>query len=217
MPDGPRGRTVHESTWITLYMTASSNLAQLPVTDRHVKPAQIAHFVIYTSRFAEATAWYKAFLGASATFEDEKLAFLTYDDEHHRVAIAYLPGLAQQPKQVASIHHIAFTYGTLWELLVTWKRLAEQAILPYWTVNHGPTTSMYYADPDGNRIEFQVDNFATADEAKAYCSLPEFQENSVGVEFDPEDLLLRLNAGESEAALKKRPNIGPRSILTSRA
>jgi hypothetical protein len=68
---------------------------------------------------------------------------------------------------------------------------------------------MYYADPDGNRIEFLVDNFATAGGAKAYCALPEFANNSVGVEFDPADLLRRLEAGESESVLKKRPNIGP--------
>jgi catechol 2,3-dioxygenase-like lactoylglutathione lyase family enzyme len=198
-------------------MNASTNIATLPVMDYRIKPAQIAHFVIYTSQFAAATAWYKAMLNCTATFEDDKLAFLTYDDEHHRVAIASMPGLAQQPKQAASIHHIAFTYRTLWELLVTWKRLSDLGILPYWTVNHGPTTSMYYADPDGNRIEFQVDNFASCEEATVFCASPEFAENSVGVEFDPEDLLQRLNAGESEAVLKRRPNIGPRNISTSRA
>ena len=198
-------------------MTASTNLASLPVAENRIKPAQIAHFVLYTSRFAEAVAWYKSVLNCTATFEDDKLAFLTYDDEHHRVAIASMPGLTEQPKNAASIHHIAFTYRTLRELLVTWQRLSAQGIAPYWTVNHGPTTSMYFADPDGNRIEFQVDNFASAEEAKAYCALPEFQENSVGVEFEPEDILRRLNAGESEAVLKRRPNIGPRSISTSRA
>jgi catechol 2,3-dioxygenase-like lactoylglutathione lyase family enzyme len=198
-------------------MNASSTVTTLPVTEHRIKPAQIAHFVIYTSRFIEAVAWYKAMLNCTATFENDNLAFLTYDDEHHRVAIAAIPGLAEQPKQTASIHHVAFTYRTLWELLVTWKRLSEQGFLPYWTVNHGPTTSMYYADPDGNRIEFQVDNFASSEEAKAYCASPEFRENSVGVEFEPEVLLGRLNAGESEAVLKRRPNIGPRSISTSRA
>jgi catechol 2,3-dioxygenase-like lactoylglutathione lyase family enzyme len=198
-------------------MTASSNLASIPAAEGRLRPAQIAHFVLYTSQFTNSVAWYKAVLNCTATFEDDKLAFLTYDDEHHRVAIASMPGLVEQPKQAASIHHIAFTYRTLWELLMTWRRLADQSIVPYWTVNHGPTTSMYYADPDGNRIEFQVDNFATADEAKAYCALPEFQENSVGVEFEPEELLRRLAAGESEATLKRRPNIGPRSITTSRA
>jgi catechol 2,3-dioxygenase-like lactoylglutathione lyase family enzyme len=198
-------------------MNLSSNVAPLPVADHGIRPAQIAHFVLYTSRFAESAAWYKKLLNCKVTFENETLAFLTYDDEHHRVAIASVPGLAEQPKAVAAIHHVAFTFRTLGELLLTWKRLSAVDILPYWTVNHGPTTSMYYADPDGNRIEFQVDNFATTEEAKAYCALPEFMENSVGVEFEPEKLLQRLNAGESEATLKRRPNIGPRSISTSRA
>src|ERR1700730_47207 len=35
-------------------------------------------------------------------------------------------------------------------------------------MNHGSTTSMYYADPDGNRIELLIDNFATAEEGRAW-------------------------------------------------
>ena len=56
----------------------------LPAGKRFV-PRQIAHFVIYTSRFAESVAWYKTMLGATATYEDDRLAFLSHDDEHHRV------------------------------------------------------------------------------------------------------------------------------------
>jgi catechol-2,3-dioxygenase len=205
----------------TFYETAAINtLSKIgestPATKR-VAPAQIAHFVIYTSRYAEMLVWYKKALNAAATYEDDKLAFLSYDKEHHRVALVAVPNLEGQREGTAAIHHIAFTYLTLRDLLQTWQELAEEGINPYWTVNHGPTTSMYYSDPDGNRIEFQVDNFATSDEAKAYCALPEFAENSVGVEFDPIELLRRLDAGESEAVLKRRPNIGPRTIESSRA
>lgn len=201
---------------MTTINTQSQIIRSIPAT-KSVVPAQIAHFVIYTSQFAEMNAWYKAALGASATYENDNMAFLSYDEEHHRVALVAVPNLERQREGTASIHHIAFSYLTLRDLLVTWQRLSEEGIVPYWTVNHGPTTSMYYTDPDGNRIEFQVDNFATSDEAKAYCALPEFAENSVGVEFDPIDLLRRLDAGESEAVLKKRPNIGPRTIESSRA
>lgn len=41
--------------------------------------------------------------------------------------------------------------------------------------NHGPTTSLYYRDPDGNQIETQVDNFETAEEATAFMNSPELR------------------------------------------
>ena len=72
-----------------------SKIGKVPATKRAV-PSQIAHFVIYTSRYAEMNAWYKAALGASVTFEDDNLAFLTYDDEHHRVALVAVPNLERQ-------------------------------------------------------------------------------------------------------------------------
>jgi hypothetical protein len=71
---------------------------------------------------------------------------------------------------------------------------------------------MYFRDPDGNRVEMQVDNFDTAEAGIAFCALPEFAENPVGVDIDPRDHLRRLRAGESEAVLKRRPRIGPRSL-----
>ena len=37
-----------------------------------------------------------------------------------------------------------------------------------------PTTSMYYRDPDGNRAEEQIDNFATAEEGQAWMHAPAF-------------------------------------------
>jgi catechol 2,3-dioxygenase-like lactoylglutathione lyase family enzyme len=176
-----------------------------------VAPSHFAHFVIYTSQFPAATAWYKLVLCPLVTLEDDTIAFLTFDDEHHRVAIVSVPNLQRQNDNTASIHHVAFTFRTLKDLMRTWERLIDAGVQPDWCVNHGPTTSIYYSDPDGNRIEFQVDNFNSPAESIAYCARPEFRENSVGVDFDPGELLRRLNAGEPEAVLKRRPNIGPRT------
>ena len=96
------------------------------------------------------------------------------------------------------------------ELLSTYERLHELGIDPVFNVNHGPTTSMYYEDPDRNQIELQVDNFDDIDEASAFFYSEAFSENAVGAEFDPADLLRRLRAGETEAELKKRPHVGPK-------
>ena len=53
---------------------------------------------------------------------------------------------------------------------------------------------MYYADPDGNQMEFQVDSYSSREGANAFIS-KYFSANPVGVEYDPEDWLARLRAG----------------------
>lgn len=65
---------------------------------------------------------------------------------------------------------------------------------------------------DGNQIETQVDNFETVEEANASMNTPEFAENPIGVDYDPEDLIRRIENGEDEGSLKKRPRIGPRGL-----
>lgn len=82
--------------------------------------------------------------------------------------------------------------------------------MPYRCVNHGTNTSIYYHDPDGNDIETQVENFTTLDEASEFMMTPEFAENPIGVDFDPEELIKRFESGEDEEMIKKRANIGPR-------
>jgi len=176
-----------------------------------LSPARLAHVVLRTPNYKPMVAFYKTFLGAHATHEDGTLAFLTYDDEHHRIAIVAIPGCAEKVRNSAGLEHIAFTFNNLRDLTTAYKQRKARGILPVWCINHGPTTSMYYQDPDGNQLETQVDNFDTAEEASAYMARA-LSENPIGVDFDPEDLIRRLESGESEAELKKRPDIGPRGI-----
>ena len=49
-------------------------------------PTKLAHLVYQTNRMAEMRDWYCAVLGARVVYEDKHLSFVTYDDEHHRVA-----------------------------------------------------------------------------------------------------------------------------------
>lgn len=177
-----------------------------------ITPEKLAHFVIRTSRFEELVAWYMTVLGAKPAFKNDILAFLSYDEEHHRVAVLNVPGLAPQPEGVVGVHHNAFTYASLSDLLQTYERLRDVGIKPVFPINHGPTTSMYYADPDGNQIELQVDNYDTIEEATAFFYSEAFAENPIGVEFDPEELIRRLKAGEPEEDVKRRPDIGKRGL-----
>lgn len=199
----------------TLFTAATaSNMTTAEITSVVLPPTKLAHVVLKTSNFASMVSWYKAALGAHATYENPGMAFLTYDREHHRIAIANLPDCRSpdNPMQASGLEHIAFTYATLRDMVTSYKQRKARHILPVWSVNHGTTTSMYYQDPDGNKIEVQVDAFQNVEDANAYFRSPAFAENPIGVDFDPEELVRRVEDGEDENELLRRPNIGPRGI-----
>ena len=161
-----------------------------------VKPAHFAHYVLRVSDLDASIEWYDKVLGMEVVHRNPRIAFLTYDDEHHRLALAQTKAEAG-PKGAPGLDHVAYTLPTLGDLLCTYQRLKAEGILPVWPINHGLTTSMYYADPDGCRVEFQVENFATKDELNAYMRSAAFAENPIGVDFDPEKLLARYENGDA--------------------
>ncbi|KAH7351462.1 putative ring-cleavage extradiol dioxygenase [Pyrenochaeta sp. MPI-SDFR-AT-0127] len=175
-------------------------------------PTSLAHIVLRTSRFVDMTSFYKKFLGAEASYENEALCFLRYDDEHHRIAIGNIPGTKPKDPTSSGLEHIAFAYNTLADLVLVYQQRKAIGIQPFWCVNHGPTTSMYYRDPDGNQIEIQVDNFDTPEAASDFMSGPLYAENPIGTDFDPENLAIRVARGEDERSIKARIEIGPRGL-----
>ncbi len=174
-------------------------------------PAKFAHVVLRTTpeRFQEMVDWYLTVLGGEIVHSDGIFAFLAYDDEHHRIAIGAMPGLVDLPENAVGVDHFAYTYESLDDLLAQYARLKPLGIEPFWCINHGPTISMYYKDPQGNRIELQIDVFETAQQVVAWMKSGEadFEANPVGVTYDPEDLLARRRAGEPIAELTKRRHL----------
>jgi catechol-2,3-dioxygenase len=159
-------------------------------------PTKLSHVVFQTNRKKTMQEWYCQVLEGHVAFEDAHLAFMTYDDEHHRVAFVDFdpPGL----------HHVAFTFGSMGDLLANYTRLAASGIRPFRSINHGPTTSMYYTDPDGNRVELLVDNFPSVEEAQAWMRSPEFARNPIGVDFDPDEHVRKFDSGVAVSDLVLR-------------
>lgn len=175
-----------------------------------LRPSGLAHVVFRTSNIRAMVDFWSSFLGAERVFENDFIAFLRYDEEHHRVAIINEQGTVPRMPTAAGLHHVAFTYSSLRGLLRSYEVREGLGFAATWCVNHGPTTSIYYKDPDGNAIETQVDNFATVDEANQFMTSPYFLENPIGTDIDPHDLLTRLDAGADEKELKQRVEIGQR-------
>jgi len=179
-------------------------------------PQKLAHVVFKTPRINEMIDWYTTVLDAAVVFSDKRITFLTYDQEHHRIALIKVPRPLRIPGAVWKVHrkfygvdHIAFTHERLPHLIATYRRLADAGIEPVWCINHGPTTSMYYEDPDGNRIELQVDNFGTNQLLMEWLSGGEFAKNPIGVEFDPVVLERLAAAGTPIEVLTKRGSAPP--------
>jgi catechol-2,3-dioxygenase len=176
-----------------------------PVKPDPVAPALFAHFVLRTSNLPAMRDWYLAVLNARIVHDDGRLCFLTYDDEHHRLALIQVPDLEKPATDSWGLNHVAYSYHSLRDLLSTYVRLRDMGIRPFRPINHGPTVSMYYHDPDGTGVELQVDTFPTKQEAEAWFGREEFKENPIGVLFDPEQLLRDFEAGVPEVELLTRP------------
>ena len=187
-------------------------MAQARVLDAEnpgpIRPAKFAHVVLKTPNLKRARDWYLTLLQGRVGYENDMVCFVTYDDEHHRVGLLTIPGLVAPPPNAYGLEHLAFTYGSLGTLLANYRRLKRLGVEPYWTINHGPTISMYYRDPDGNKVETQYDVFATADEATDFINRY-YGENFMGIIFEPEHMAQRYEAGEALESLVKRPPLPP--------
>src|SRR5205085_5638761 len=180
------------------------------------KPTKFAHVVYQTRRFDEMLDWYQKVFEAKVVYQNPGLAFLTYDDEHHRFALVNMSvfkpdGVEARERPDTGVNHVAYTYANVGDLLETYARLKQEGITPYWPIHHGMTLSLYYRDPDGNRMEFQVDT-CTVEEANAYLRTDAFAANPAGVEIDPEALLAQYRSGVPEQQLLAMPQ-GPMSAI----
>lgn len=199
---------------------ATGNMAHDNGTSNFNRPTKLAHIVYRTRLFEQMLEWYKTVFGARVQYQNPALCFLTYDDEHHRLLLADMsviqPNVTYtQSNSEIGVDHVAYTYPSLGDLFGSYSRLKEKGIDPYWCIHHGITISMYYADPDGNQMEFQVDCFGTSEESNAFFR-DKWDANPVGVEFDADDWLKQMRAGVPESDFLNRTVHEPISPIRGR-
>lgn len=177
--------------------------AHVPEPNTAPKPSYFAHIVLYSKNRTEMTQWYCDVLGAQVMGDTEGISFITYDDEHHRVAIIQRDGIDDKVANTVGMAHFAYSYDSLADLISIYGHLKEKRIDPVRQINHGPTTSLYYNDPDGNAVELQTDNFDSNEALNAWFATGAFDREPIGVPIDMDDLTARFEAGEPESELKK--------------
>ena len=169
-------------------------------------PGYISHVGIRARNYEAMLRWYESVMGAEIRHQNDFLAFMTFDDEHHRMVIFTVPDTVERPPTANGIDHIGYGVRDHGHLVEIYERLRDLGIKPSSQLNHRFTTSIYYHDPDGNEVEFSVDNLPTkqecsdfvASEAMAEIGVPPF-----GYDFDPEELARLHHAGTPTSELAR--------------
>lgn len=169
------------------------------------------HVNLKTTRLDELIEWYGFVLGTEVTYRYPMGAWLTNDEANHRIAILALPGYVEDPYKEShtGLHHMAFEYASLDDLMDTYLRLKERGIEPFLCFDHGMTLSLYYADPDGNGLELQIDVFGDWAKSSAWMrEALEFRDNPLGVFFDPDQVQAGREAGLTMEEIHERAFAG---------
>jgi catechol-2,3-dioxygenase len=159
------------------------------MTDQQVIHPRFHHLNLKTTRLQEMIDFYAALVGAEVNHQDEMGAWLSNDQANHRIALLAFPGFSDDPEKEThtGLHHSAFEYASFDELNASYLRLKEAGIEPDFCIDHGMTFSYYYADPDGNRVELQVDNFGDWSKSTEWMrTSEEFAANPIGQFVDPD-------------------------------
>jgi catechol 2,3-dioxygenase len=164
------------------------------------------HVNLKTARLAEMIDWYGLVVGMRATYEFEGGAWLSNDDANHRLALLSTPLVRDDPEKLvhAGIHHTAFEYPTVADLLGTYVRLKASGVLPHSVLDHGMTLSFYYPDPDGNSVELQVDVFGDWSRSTEFMHGDRFAMDPIGTYVDPERLVEAWSEGVEPEELHRR-------------
>lgn len=169
-------------------------------------PAYLAHYGIRARRFREMIDWYQTVFRAKIQHENEFLAFLTFDEEHHRLVIFEDPATVERPENAAGVDHVGYGLASFGELVSAYERLKAHGILPFLPLNHRFTTSLYYRDPDGNEVELSVDNFPTKADCDAFVrseQMAEIGRPPFGYQFDPDELARLYHSGATNEQLAR--------------
>jgi catechol 2,3-dioxygenase len=179
--------------------------------DRTVSNPTLHHINLKTTRLQEMIDWYATVVGMKPNHQFPGGAWLTNDAANHRLALLASSQLSDDPDKLmhTGMHHSAFEYPTMGDLLNTYTRLKPLGIVPHACLDHGMTMSFYYQDPDGNSVELQSDNFGTWQESGEWMrTSPQFAADPIGMPVDPDQMVAAHQAGASFAELHQRAYSG---------
>ncbi len=170
---------------------------------------KISETILKTGRLDEMKAWYETVLKVSPFFEhaplegttpldlggqtrasDLRMCFFRLSLDYpntQTIGLFEEPDTALTPAHTApGLHHMQLMTDNLDSLCAHYERLRAHGMRPHRSADHGPMTSFYYRDPDGNNVELTAQNFSSLEAMVEFMASDEFKANPSGRELDPE-------------------------------
>jgi len=115
---------------------------------------RLGHVGLYCDDLLKMRDYYANVMGLTITDEDLQrgICFLSADPaaEHHELALAQAKEPAQKTRNV---QQISFKVGNLDDVRAFYHRLQQEGLRIDRTVTHGIACSVYFYDPEDNRVE----------------------------------------------------------------
>jgi catechol 2,3-dioxygenase len=128
------------------------------------KIKRVGHLVLSVKDVERSKRFFQEILGFPVVAQNERgMVFFSTDvkDNHHMLALMPAKeGAATPTPDHVGMQHVSFELASFAELQDAWRVLKQNEVPIDHTVYHGVSKSIYFYDPDGNRLEL-------------YCNVPE--------------------------------------------
>ncbi len=124
-----------------------------------IQARKLGHVVLNVRDAQKSKEFYTRALGLKLAYEDRDrgAVFLSFGTQHHDLALFQLATGATPDATQPGLHHMAWQLGSFAELQAAYRELRDLGIPVESTIEHNVTRSVYFQDPDGNRVELYCD------------------------------------------------------------
>ena len=138
------------------------------------KPKRVGHLVLNVKNLDQSTKFYTDILGFEIALQRPTGTFLTCGKIHHDLALFQAPeGALPVTQGQLGLNHFAVQVEDINDLKEVYDQLKDSGASMDSNTDHGMTSSIYFFDPDGNKIEFFCNNTVTAAEGLDLMRSPE--------------------------------------------
>jgi catechol 2,3-dioxygenase len=170
------------------------------------------HFMLKAIRPDEMIDWYARVVGMQVVHRSPVGALLTNDGTSHRLGLLSSKHFSDDGERTGhgGMHHVAFKYQTVDDLLGTCERIGrDHGYRPHAVLDHGMSLSFYFLDPDGNSVELAVNTLGDDATAREFMtSSPQFAADPLGTFCDGDALIEAWRAGADLDELHRRAYAG---------